>query len=286
MSKVLAEEYKKLAENDLPDLWGRIEAGLTEKTVAVDAKPVRRVHKDFTVEDIKTVKLDAVSYESPKMRFSRFTHRYGSILAVACILALIVTPLVYLTRNFYRADQESANAMLAFDEATGGAGFDTVLERAVAAPDLAVLADDALDAGLVMPGNTTQAVDTAGPDLNSGDFDVAGSGQGEPIRLDPVEARAHYFRTEQTEAIIEIPGVALEVAAMHINTDAGTAPTYTATVIADELALLNVGSSIAFTPDENLGISLSVGEIYSLDLIFDENNECYFIATVLSDPAG
>ena len=278
MSKVLAEEYKKLAENDLPDLWGRIEAGLTEKTAAVDDKPIRRIHKDFTVEDIKTVKLDAVSYESPKMRLSRFMHRYGGILAAACILALIVAPIAYLTRNFYRADQESANVMLAFDEATGEADSDAILERTAAAPDIADLADDALDAGLVMPEDGAQAADTARSDLSSGDFDVDDGGQDELVRLDPIEARARYFRVEQTEAIIEIPGVVLEAVSVHINADNAEAPIYTATVITDEQSLLSIGASIEFVPDENLGVNISVGEIYSLDLLFNEDNDCYFTA--------
>ena len=38
MSKNLEEEYKKLALDEAPDLWDRIEAGLSEKSTSEEDK--------------------------------------------------------------------------------------------------------------------------------------------------------------------------------------------------------------------------------------------------------
>lgn len=43
MSKVFEEEYRQLAENDIPDLWNRIEAGLQARTV--EASPIFRAEE-------------------------------------------------------------------------------------------------------------------------------------------------------------------------------------------------------------------------------------------------
>ena len=67
MSKNFAEEYKALAEEELPDLWNRIEAGLTPKTTA-----------------------PAENSQSSKGKVITFFRRYRTVVAAAvCVLVIL-----------------------------------------------------------------------------------------------------------------------------------------------------------------------------------------------------
>lgn len=79
MSKVFEEEYKKLAENEIPDLWDRIEAGLSEK------KPVLTTENDINKNsNNKTVLI--------------FFKRYQTV-AAALLCVMILVPAFLLMRQ-------------------------------------------------------------------------------------------------------------------------------------------------------------------------------------------
>jgi hypothetical protein len=104
MSKVFADEYKKIAASDAPDLWARIEAGLDEIAENTGIRTARDV--DFAVEEPETVKLEPMSYVNRR----QFWHRYGGLLA-ACLCAAVVAPLVYFGRGIsMESDSTSAGA--------------------------------------------------------------------------------------------------------------------------------------------------------------------------------
>lgn len=79
MSKVFEEEYKKLAENEIPDLWDRIEAGLSEKN------PV------FTTES-------DINKNSNNKTVLIFFKRYQTV-AAALLCVMILVPAFLLMRQ-------------------------------------------------------------------------------------------------------------------------------------------------------------------------------------------
>jgi Ca2+/Na+ antiporter len=105
MSKVFTDEYKKLAEKDLPDLWERIEAGLAEKQ---SPATLEATHEDIPANP-QAIKLETLSYRN---RYS-FLRRYGGLIA-ACLCAAVIIPVVYFNRGIvsenYSAESPAAAA--------------------------------------------------------------------------------------------------------------------------------------------------------------------------------
>ena len=125
MSKNFEEEYKAMTENDLPDLWSRIDAGLTSKATATEPM----VEK--TSEDKKGIII--------------LIKRYKTVVAAAvCVIAII--PAVMMMGNAGLDGSKSssdmamenstiteiaaAGEMIADDEAADCAAEDTVEKSA------------------------------------------------------------------------------------------------------------------------------------------------------------
>lgn len=90
MSKNFAEEYKALANEELPDLWNRIEAGLTPKTTALAEEELE---------------------EKPeKGKVIRFLFRYRTVVAAAICVVVILPAVILLGRgNDSNSSWESAS---------------------------------------------------------------------------------------------------------------------------------------------------------------------------------
>ncbi len=101
MSKNFEEEYKALSENDLPDLWARIDAGLTSKTAGTER-----------VEKTPTEKKGVVI----------FFKKYKTVVAAA-VCAIVIIPTFMLlgdvgSKNYTDASMEESTTteMAAADE--------------------------------------------------------------------------------------------------------------------------------------------------------------------------
>jgi hypothetical protein len=89
MSKILENEYKQLAQNNAPDLWDRIEAGINEKSSLISAAPAQKV-----------------------VHFRKYTGLIAAGLGVA-----IIVPAVIAIRNIDRSNGYSAGTGWAADQA-------------------------------------------------------------------------------------------------------------------------------------------------------------------------
>ncbi|MCM1125807.1 MAG: hypothetical protein NC429_04990 [Lachnospiraceae bacterium] len=99
MSKNFAEEYKALADEELPDLWNRIEAGLTPKTTA-----------------------PAESSRSSKGKVITFFRRYRTVVAAA-VCVLVILPAIAVIG---RTGQKNSSGGAARDSAAPAEGeFET-----------------------------------------------------------------------------------------------------------------------------------------------------------------
>ncbi len=88
--KNFEKEYKEMIQEEMPDLWGRIEAGLVEKT------PIKKAALEWNETFVK----EEVWMEQGALRKKAGIDRKGwkySGLAAACLCGVIVLPAILLT---------------------------------------------------------------------------------------------------------------------------------------------------------------------------------------------
>lgn len=90
--KNLEDEYKRFSQEETPDLWNRIEAGLTDKK----AKPKKNI----------------------------FTFRYASACAAAVLLAVLLPGIYFFGMHGRKADNGAAPQNMASADTAGGNGED------------------------------------------------------------------------------------------------------------------------------------------------------------------
>lgn len=100
MSKNFAEEYKTLANEELPDLWNRIEAGLTPKTTSQAGEE----HSPDMEQTIKSADSGAKQKAEPekekeKGKVISFLFRYRTVVAAAVCVIMILPAVILLGRN-------------------------------------------------------------------------------------------------------------------------------------------------------------------------------------------
>lgn len=92
MSKNFAEEYKALAEEELPDLWNRIEAGLTPKTTAL-------AEEAEDTQDINQPPKETQPAKKPeKGKVISFLFRYRTVAAAAVCAVMILPAVIVIGR--------------------------------------------------------------------------------------------------------------------------------------------------------------------------------------------
>ena len=105
MSKNFEQAYKELAQKETPDLWDRIEAGLTEKSAPKKTDISKDIGKDIQ-KQIVSDKPDEVNTGksgnkektlSTKIRV--FAGKYTGIAAAVLCLAVILPAAVFLKRS-------------------------------------------------------------------------------------------------------------------------------------------------------------------------------------------
>lgn len=100
MSKNFAEEYKTLANEELPDLWNRIEAGLTPKATSQAGEE----HSPDMEQTIKPAAPEAKQKAEPekekeKGKVISFLFRYRTVVAAAVCVIMILPAVILLGRN-------------------------------------------------------------------------------------------------------------------------------------------------------------------------------------------
>lgn len=98
MSKNFADEYKALANEELPDLWNRIEAGLTPKTASLAGEE----HLPDIEQTIKPADPEAkqeTESEERKGKVLSFLFQYRTVLAAAICVIVIIPAAILLGRG-------------------------------------------------------------------------------------------------------------------------------------------------------------------------------------------
>ncbi len=124
MSKVFEDAYRELAKTDVPDLWDRIEAGLSEKSA-----PVTMIKEMDAAEKASGISEDSETRGQKKpAKIVTFMKRYATT-AAALICVAILIPVVLTVGRFGIGGSKSESA--AYEEA---APMEMAYEESAAAP--------------------------------------------------------------------------------------------------------------------------------------------------------
>ncbi len=147
MSKNFEEEYKALAENDLPDLWNRIESGLTPRTITSQ----------------NTEELEEQQKGKESAGIIVFLRKYKTVAAAAVCVILILPAALILGRLNARKNDESSPAELCAEAADTSAAMPETEEIAEDEAETAEAADEAVGETADEAGaETAKAADEAG----------------------------------------------------------------------------------------------------------------------------
>lgn len=170
MSKNFEQEYKALANEDLPDLWNRIENGLTPRTTALT---------DEADQDVK----------QEKRKAAPFWYRYRTVAAAAACAIVIIPAVIFLGRTGREKSLEFAN-----DTAEGPA-MDMAMEEI------------AMDAA--MGETAVESGQEAAPETASEDMDTAVEETAEmkfrEAETDDCDSKAQAGGAAEVEAALEEP---------------------------------------------------------------------------------
>ena len=140
MSKNFEEEYKALANEELPDLWNRIEAGLTPRTTALAEET-----KD---EQIVGQINEQVKEKTKKRKMISFLYRYRTV-AAAALCAVVIIPAAIVI-GFGRAGRSKM-----WESADEAAPMELYNSAAQAAGEEAEVTEEAAEEEMEFPASET-----------------------------------------------------------------------------------------------------------------------------------
>ena len=276
MNKDFEKEYKELAEIEAPDLWDRIEAGITKKEIT---------EKEITEKSMPETK--------KKITVRSFVKRY-SLLAAALFCAVIIIPALNLMRNSATKGMSSGSATdmnysaAAADTCTAEEEYaeaETTEEAAAEAEEPVETSEGKFiaDAGEEAPMESAPSTDIA---LDDSASITDESDSLEETKMQKEEAaggiqqEAESSRESEKQELFNIV-IKVTEAKDRFDEDStldelGTL--YTAVVEKDPSGTLTEGEQIEIFIPVYSSYGLAKDEIVELDLVFDENADYFSIA--------
>lgn len=286
MSKNFEEEYKALANEELPDLWNRIEAGLTPKTTVL-------------AEEEKEKKSEE---KRRKEKVISLLYKYRTV-AVAALCVIVILPAVMVfgrVRSGGNKSWEEANesapmqaedtaAADGWDGAVAAAGDtteDVITDAQAKAGDVSqegMLADEDLangsaadafsraeheigeDSGAALPAD--MEADDAEKKMENSITDLSSSGQGE-AKKESVEEESD-VRVYEKVTVKVVQGTR-EMA----EADRELYGEVKMKVIKDPSGELAEGSEISVWVALSSSVAYLEGKEYTLDISYDPNRDC------------
>lgn len=270
MSKNFEEEYKALADQELPDLWDRIEEGLAPRSTPKE--PVKK-----------------------SMKIVQFVRRYkGSLAAVVCVL-LILPAAILISQNTKKsdaadqiADERFRRPVVLTEELES-----TPEEAAAAAEEDAAYSEDAAEEASDLEGAAMGAAAAAGEeasypeDAAEEDFDLEGATQDTAeagIALLSENPSAKQFSAEKSQADAEDSSssqIIYEKVAFQVEKVSEEEPQKIEIVVLQEQEALSAGTKLWVQKSED--IKLTSGESYYGDLVFQEKEQSYMLEAIYPD---
>ena len=297
MSKNFAEEYKALTNEELPDLWNRIEAGLTPKTTAL-------AEEAEDIQDINQPPKETHPEEKPeKAKVISFLFRYRTAVAAALCVVVILPAAILLGRiNRPKSSPEFASDTAApmNNAATTEMWDDVAEEAAEAAEEPEEFETGAAAAEDMTDGTIADMADALSADMDEAAVkemqgDRSSSGAISEAEADDVSEEMEAFFDKQkndqlsnaalsreekkeygkAEKIFErITIEAAEQTGETLQTDKDFYYGVEMKVISDPSGELQEGTKITVWVSMFSSIAYMPGEEYELDLSYDPHREC------------
>lgn len=271
MSKNFEEEYKALADQELPDLWDRIEEGLAPRSTPKE--PVKKSTK-----------------------IVQFVRRYkGSLAAVVCVL-LILPAAILISQNTKKSDAADQIANERFRRPVVlTEGLESMPEEAAAAEEAAAYSEDAAEEASDLEGAAMGAAAAAGEeasypeDAAEEDSDLEGATQdtaeaGIALLSENPNAKQSSAEKSQAQADAEDSSssqIIYEKVAFQVERVSEKEPQKIEIVVLQEQEALSAGTKLWVQKSED--IKLTSGESYYGDLVFQEKEQSYMLDSIYSD---
>ncbi len=244
MSKNFEEEYKALADQELPDLWDRIEEGLAPRSTPKE--PVKKSTK-----------------------IVQFVRRYkGSLAAVVCVL-LILPAAILISRNTKKSDAAGhiANERFRRPVVLTEELESMPEEAAAAAGEEASYPEDAAEEDFDLEG-ATQDTAEAGIAL------LSENPSAKQFSAEKSQAQADEEDSSSSQIIYE-------KVAFQVEKVSEEEPQKIEIVVLQEQEALSAGTKLWVQKLED--IKLTSGESYYGDLVFQEKEQSYMLDSIYPD---
>ena len=243
MSKNFEEEYKALADQEIPDLWDRIEEGLAPRSTPKE--PVKKSTK-----------------------IVQFVRRYkGSLAAVVCVL-LILPAAILISQNTKKSDAADQIANERFRRPVVlTEELESMPEEAAAAEEAAAYSEDAAEEASDLEG-ATQDTAEAGIALLSENPNAKQSS------AEKSQAQADAEDSSSSQIIYE-------KVAFQVERVSEKEPQKVEIVVLQEQEALSAGTKLWVQKSED--IKLTSGESYYGNLVFQEKEQSYMLDSIYSD---
>lgn len=268
MNKDFEQSYRELAKNEVPDLWNRIEAGLTEKSAPTTDKTITYAAKT------ENTKANSIK-EGNKIRF--FVRRYSGILAAVICVAVMLPAVHYMIQSSQSKSMESAA-----DTAAGAAAYEAATEECVPAeeePAEEEPAEEAIAAGTAYSDSGLNAV-TAGSNEES-----ETEAEKESMLQGNEEDAAYEVADSLTEPLTD--GMVLKEVSVYVKSvsknefpteeEVRTGTLYTVEILEDASNVFAVGEEIVVRLPLTSSWLIEEKESYQIDLKYESEEEYPFV---------
>lgn len=243
MSKNFEEEYKALADQELPDLWDRIEEGLAPRSTPKE--PVKKSTK-----------------------IVQFVRRYkGSLAAVVCVL-LILPAAILISQNTKKSDAADQIANERFRRPVVlTEELESMPEEAAAAEEAAAYSEDAAEEASD-PEGATQDTAEAGIAL------LSENPSAKQFSAEKSQAQADEEDSSSSQIIYE-------KVAFQVERVSEKEPQKIEIVVLQEQEALSEGTKLWVQKSED--VKLMSGENYYGNLVFQEKEQSYMLDSIYPD---
>lgn len=298
MSKDFEQAYKELAKSEAPDLWGRIEAGLSDRSstqAELDAEPA----KESGAQDGQA-SAEAKSEAGTEKKYL-FRLRKYSAMAAAVICVIIVMPvLIRMNRSsqYYENDSSDESAAAEDAAAEDAAAEDTAAQEAggsaeAAAEEEIMMAESSIaeesgeaesvsrESAKVKNGEiTTESASDRSPEAAAG-----GAADIDQLSDSVSKETADESKKESSHGAVQEAGILSHVTveiteSKDVSEEAGfkeNGTVYTAAVREDPEGVLAEGEEITVFIPAYSSVALAKGGVFELDLDRQEDKTDFYI---------
>ncbi|MGN1179876.1 MAG: hypothetical protein ACI4SD_01590 [Suilimivivens sp.] len=284
MNRDFETAYKELAENEVPDLWDRIEAGLGEKSAPVNRKA--ESGKNTVSDRAKAGSGEKIILVRGRSRTELFIRKYATLAAAVVCLMILIPTAIMLRQASGKSLSESAATAEAFTtaEMAEKAEAETVEEAGAAAWEEAA-AEEAVAAEEAPAEAVTEMAEAVGEEPvkeAAAMADEAKEAQPDMLAQQAAAGKKEQFASTLTNVTIKVEKVQEQPENEITNDNAELEETgiyYTVIVQNDPSGVLKEGEEITLFVPVTSSARLSLDGIFELDLALSEKSDYIYTVT-------